>query len=144
MQNHKELLIWQNAIELTNIIYTITKKFPKTEIYGITNQMQRAATSIASNIAEGAGKLSPKEFRQFIHTALSSAKELDTQLIISKNQNYITETEYNEISTEIDILSRQLVKFSKHLQQKSIPITKSKISQSPPPNQPNTPPTSKK
>jgi four helix bundle protein len=118
MQDHKKLFIWQRAIELTSQIYKITKKFPKQETYGIVNQMQRSSTSIASNIAEGAGKLSPKEFLQFIHTAISSSKELDTQIIISKNQDYITEPEYEKLTAQIDFLIRQLIKFSKHLQQK--------------------------
>jgi four helix bundle protein len=80
-----DLLVWQRAIELTTGIYRLTDGFPKAEIYGLTSQMRRASVSVASNIAEGCGRGSKKEFCQFLTMARGSNCELQTQLIIAAN-----------------------------------------------------------
>jgi four helix bundle protein len=82
-----DLLVWQRAIELTTDVYRLTEGFPKTEIYGLTSQMRRAAVSVASNIAEGCGRGSKREFTQFLTIARGSNCELQTQLIIAANLN---------------------------------------------------------
>lgn len=86
--DHKELNVWKESVEMVTDIYNITKKFPKEEQFGLTNQIRRAAVSIPSNIAEGAARNSNKEFRQFLYIALGSLSELETQLIISNNLNF--------------------------------------------------------
>jgi four helix bundle protein len=83
MKSHKDLDVWKAAITLAKNIYKGTAAFPKEEIFGMTAQMRRCSISIASNIAEGAARQGNKEFIQFLHIALGSAAELETQLIIA-------------------------------------------------------------
>ena len=80
--------VWKKSIQFVKKIYEITSKFPDTEKYGLTNQMRRCAVSVPSNIAEGAGRNSKKEFKQFLYISLGSISELETQLIISTELNY--------------------------------------------------------
>ncbi len=83
-QNFRDLVVWQRAIELTVCIYKLTAAFPKDELYGLNSQMRRASVSVASNIAEGRGRLNPAEFRQFLGIAQGSIFELKTQLIVAR------------------------------------------------------------
>ena len=87
MKSHKDLDVWRLAVDLATDVYEVTKSFLKEVQYGMVTQMRRSAISIASNIAEGAARRSSKEFRQFIHIALGSASELDTQLEIATRVN---------------------------------------------------------
>ena len=87
MKSHKDLDVWRLAVDLATDVYDVTKTFPKEERYGMVTQMRRSAISIARNIAEGAARQGNKEFRQFIHIALGSASELDTQLEIAMRVN---------------------------------------------------------
>lgn len=80
---HKDLKVWQEAMGLAKEIYTLTKKFPKEEIYGLSSQMRRAAVSVPSNIAEGAARSSHREFTQFLYIALGSLSELETQWLLA-------------------------------------------------------------
>lgn len=89
MQNYKDLKVWEKAHEFTLRIYEITKLYPKEEIYGLTNQLRRAASSIPANIAEGCGKFSQPDFAKFLNIALGSANEVEYFLILSKDLNYI-------------------------------------------------------
>ena len=82
-QDFHELTVWQRAIDLTVCIYALTRKFPKEETYGLTSQLRRAAVSVASNIAEGRGRLNHAEFRQFLGIALGSTFEIQTQLVVA-------------------------------------------------------------
>ena len=84
-QSFRDLTVWQRAVELATCIYQVTAQFPRSEIYGLTSQLRRAAVSVASNIAEGAGRGSKKEFKQFLQMARGSNCELQTQLIIASN-----------------------------------------------------------
>lgn len=90
MHNLKELKIWNKAIELSVLVYKATADFPKEETYGLTSQIRRSVVSISSNISEGAGRNSNKEFLHFLGIANGSAYELQTQLIISNKLNLIT------------------------------------------------------
>ena len=83
-QDIRHLMVWQKAIDLTVVSYTLTRKFPKEEIFGLTSQMRRAAVSVASNIAEGRGRLNAAEFSQFLGLAQGSLFEFITQLVVSK------------------------------------------------------------
>jgi len=103
---HKNLDAWKEAIKLTIEIYTLTKSFPKEELYGITNQIRRSAVSIPSNIAEGCARQTAKETIQFLHIALGSAAELETQLIIANNLNYINEHEFESLLEKLYAISR--------------------------------------
>src|SRR5271165_4285467 len=87
-QHYRDLLVWQKAIELVTDIYRVTREFPKDELYGLTSQLRRASVSIPSNIAEGQGRLTRGEFRQFLGHAKGSICEVETQLIIAHNLGY--------------------------------------------------------
>ena len=84
MKTYNDLEIWKKGVDFVVKVYDITKSFPKDEIYGITNQMRRAAVSIPSNIAEGSGRNSNKEFVHFLYISYGSCLELETQILISE------------------------------------------------------------
>lgn len=86
---HTKLDVWKKAMEYTYDLYKLTAKFPETEKYSLTNQIRRCAVSIPSNIAEGAGRYSNKEFARYLHIAMGSIAELETQLLISADLKYI-------------------------------------------------------
>ena len=89
-KSFKDLIVWQKAFKLVLEVYKISNGFPKTEIYGITQQMRRAAVSIPSNIAEGYGRKHKAEYRQFLSMAYGSLPELETQYLISIDLEYIS------------------------------------------------------
>jgi four helix bundle protein len=93
LKTHKDLQVWSQSINLVKNIYTITDKFPNSEIYGLTNQIRRAAVSIPSNIAEGAGRNSTKEFLQCLYISVGSLAELETQLILAVEIGYVKQIE---------------------------------------------------
>jgi four helix bundle protein len=104
MKSYKNLIVWQKSIELVERIFLLTKAFPTSETYGLTSQMKRAAISIPSNIAEGYGRKSHKEYLQFYAISYGSALELETQLIIARKLAFITNDTYlknNNLLTEI-------------------------------------------
>jgi four helix bundle protein len=113
MKTHKDLLVWQKSIDLVTEIYKITKGFPKEEIYGITSQIRRSSVSVPSNIAEGAGRKSDKEFKQFLFIALGSLSELETQIIIAKNLEYINQDINDKIIIDIIALIKMISSFIK-------------------------------
>ena len=90
MNQYRNLKVWQKAVDLATEVYRATGSFPKEETYGLTSQIRRCVVSIASNIAEGAGRSHEKEFSQFLSIAYGSAYELETQLIIARNLKYLT------------------------------------------------------
>ena len=108
MKTHKDLKVWNNSINFVTKVYTITNDFPKEELFSITSQIRRAAVSIASNIAEGAARTSKKEFLNFLSIALGSASELETQIIISKNLNYIKLEDYNIFINELNEIQKMI------------------------------------
>jgi four helix bundle protein len=112
INTHKDLDVWKNSIIFVSKIYEITGNFPKEEIYGIVSQMRRAAISIPSNIAEGAGRNHKKEFVQFLYIALGSLSELETQLIIAQNLKFFND---NNIFEPLIIIRHQLLSLIKSL-----------------------------
>jgi len=115
MRNYKNFEVWKEGLDLVSIVYRITKSFSKTEIYGLQNQMRRAAVSISSNIAEGSSRNSDKEFKRFLEIALGSLFELDTQLIMSKKLNFISQKDYLELSEDVNKEQRKLISFINRL-----------------------------
>ena len=83
IRSHRDLIVWQKAMDLVTTVYRLTENFPKSELYGLTSQMRRAAVSIPANIAEGQGRRLPGEFLQFLANARGSLLELDTHLEIA-------------------------------------------------------------
>lgn len=113
MNNYKELKIWQKSMDLVEKVYKITSNFPIEEKFGLISQIQRCAVSIPSNIAEGAGRNSNKEFRNFLGIANGSANELNTQLLLSIRIGYVKEEDLDEIFnlvTEIQKMNFTLIK----------------------------------
>lgn len=109
--NFRKLMIWTEAIELVKETYSITKKFPKTETYSLISQIQRSAVSIPSNIAEGTSKSTNKHFLQYLETALGSAFEWETQLIIAFEINYISENTFKHLENKIQIIQGMITRF---------------------------------
>ena len=97
MKTHKDLFVWQKAMEIVEKIYGITEKMPKSELYGLTNQIRKSAVSIPPNIAEGAARNSDKEIAQFLYIALGSAAELETQLLLAERLEFIKQAPANEL-----------------------------------------------
>jgi len=93
VRDYRDLLVWQKGVAFVKDIYLATKRFPSDERFGLTDQMRRAAVSIPSNIAEGHARQHRKEFRQFLHITLGSLAELDTQLTVARDLEYISEEE---------------------------------------------------
>ena len=116
MNNFRELIVWQKSINLVVAIYEITKEYPKEEKFNLVSQMQRAATSIPSNIAEGAGRNTNALFKQFLTISIGSAHELETQIIISKKLEYINEDSYNDIIGEFSGIQKMIYALHSSLQ----------------------------
>ncbi len=108
IKNFKDLKIWQKGIRLAKEVYLITDDFPSKETYGIVSQMRRAAVSISSNIAEGFMRKHNKEYKQFLYIALGSMVELETQIILSEQLNFLENEECNSIKANIDELNKMI------------------------------------
>jgi four helix bundle protein len=89
VRSYRELIAWKKSMDLTEAIYTATRDWPKDEVYGLTNQIRRAAVSIPSNIAEGQGRFSPKEFMHYLIIAHGSLLEVETQALIGQRLGYL-------------------------------------------------------
>jgi len=118
MKSHKDLDVWKRSVDLVTTIYKHSKNFPKDEIYGLTNQIRRAAVSVPSNIAEGAARKSSKEFVQYLYIALGSIAELETQILIGKNLNYLLEDEFNLFQKEITEIRKMILGLIRFLSNK--------------------------
>jgi four helix bundle protein len=114
-RSYRDLRVWKEAVEFVKDVYVLTSRFPANEIYGLTSQIRRAAVSIPSNIAEGQGRNSPKEFRQFLGIALGSIGELETQLIISGKIEYLSQNELSPLLNRLDDFRKMLKSLSKSL-----------------------------
>ena len=108
IKSYKELIVWQKSIMLVKRIYILTENFPKTEVFGIAAQMRRSAISIPSNIAEGYGRRSHKEYLQFYAIAYGSALELETQLVISIELKFRSNKEFIETEALLNEVIKML------------------------------------
>lgn len=108
IKSYKDLIVWQKAIKLVKEVFIITDKFPRAELYGIISQMRRAAIAVPSNIAEGYGRKSAKEYAQFYSIAYGSALELETQIIISKELKFTALENFIKADMLLDEVSRML------------------------------------
>ncbi|MDR0507354.1 MAG: four helix bundle protein [Dysgonamonadaceae bacterium] len=109
MVTHKDLIVWKKAMLLVTLLYQLTKSFPKDELYGLVAQMRRAAVSIPSNIAEGHGRCSDKELVRFLFISLGSSSELETQIIISNNLNFLSNEDYLKLLKLNEEIRKMLV-----------------------------------
>lgn len=114
--HHRNLEAWKESIKFVTEIYEITKTFPKEELWGLTSQIRRAAVSIPSNIAEGCGRTSSKETVRFMDITLGSIAEVETQLIIAKNLEYIDSNELIDKLSKINALVQGIKKYLSKLE----------------------------
>ena len=107
-RNFREYSVWKEAVDYATFVYEVTAKLPWFEKKGLCDQLQRAAVSISSNIAEGAARPSDADFAHFLDFSLGSAFEVETQLMIAKNVGYLDEAHYNELISKLSSIERQL------------------------------------
>lgn len=115
VRSYQDLEVWQRAMDLAETIHTLTQHFPKAELYGLTSQLRRAATSVPSNIAEGSCKRSTKEFMRFVNIASGSIAEIETQLMLAARYGYVSSTDLHSILQDAEIIGRMLTKLHQSL-----------------------------
>ena len=108
MRSHKDLEVWQKAVDFAASVYSATRTFPEDEKFGLTSQLRRASVSIASNIAEGAARAGQKEFLHYLSVAAGSASEVATQLLIAQKVGFCTPAELTSLAQEVDLISKML------------------------------------
>jgi len=118
MNNFKELTVWKKSISLVKDIYLLTKKFPKEELFALTQQIRKATISIPSNIAEGSGRNSETDNMRFIDIANGSAFEVETQLILAFELGYITKEEFEKTHNDLIEIEKMLYSFRRSKQKK--------------------------
>ena len=108
MRNYRDLQTWNKAHNLTLELYKLSRHFPKEEIYGLTSQLRRAASSIGANLAEGCGRQSNPEFARFVRISMGSASELDYHLLLSRDLGFIENTTYDRVSKGLTEVRKML------------------------------------
>ena len=111
MHNFRELRIWKDSMEIAKMVHELIFKFPKEEKFALAQQINRCSVSIPSNIAEGAGRKTKKDFAHFISIAIGSSFELETQLLLSGEFNYINKEILADVILKITTLQRMMNKF---------------------------------
>ncbi len=119
-QHFKDLIAWQKTMDRANAVYDVTDAFPKRETYSLTDQIRRAAVSIPSNIAEGQAHYSNREFLHFLRHSRGSLAELETQILIARKRNYLSEPQAAEILRSSDEVSRILSGLINSLKEKIV------------------------
>lgn len=109
MQNYKDLRVWSKSHELTLKVYSLTKSFPKDEIYALTSQLRRASSSIPANIAEGCGKNTANDFARFLNISLGSANETEYFILLSKDLGYLAIEDYDALNKLINEIKAMLI-----------------------------------
>ena len=107
-KDYTDLEVWQECRKLTNLIYGLTKLFPKEEQFGLINQIRRGAVSVSSNIAEGCGRQTAKDTINFLHISRGSLYEVETQCFVALDQNYISKEQFDDIFKTIQVCKRLL------------------------------------
>lgn len=116
MHNYKELKIWQKSIDLVENVFQLIADFPNSEKYGLIDQIKRSAISVPSNIAEGTGRNSNKDFGRFLSISKRIFNELNTQLIISNRLNFISNDKLNKLEKDINEIHKMIYKFNQGLE----------------------------
>ena len=107
-RNYRELIVWQEGIKLAKAVYKLTEKFPRQETYALADQIRRAVVSVPSNIAEGQARKAPGDFRRFLHIALGSLAEVDTQLVLAQEFGYVSKEDIDVLDEQIQGLRKRL------------------------------------
>lgn len=117
MATYRDLLIWQKSMTLVTEIYSITKNFPREEVYGLTSQIRRSSISIPSNIAEGYGREGNKDYLKFLNIATASLFEMQTQLEIAFNLGFVNEIQFNKTYQNSREIERMISAFSRKIKE---------------------------
>jgi len=115
MKDFKRLKVWQKGIKLVVEVYKSSKSFPSEELYGLTSQMRRSAISIPSNVAEGSGRNSDKDFHRFLDISLGSSFELETQIIIAHELEFLSDNTFSELSEKVQEEQKMITGLQKTL-----------------------------
>jgi four helix bundle protein len=118
LKDFRTLVVWQKAHTLTLAVYRATAEFPKEEVYGITSQTRRAASSIPANIAEGCGRDGDTELARFFQIAMGSASELEYHLLLARDLGFLADVPYTQLDRDTTEVKRMLATFIQKLRQK--------------------------
>ncbi|MEO1074764.1 MAG: four helix bundle protein [Bacteroidota bacterium] len=118
IESYTDLLVWQRAMDLVDSVYAVTRSFPKSEQFGLTAQVRRAVVSIPSNIAEGWGRPSRKDFLRFLYIARGSLYEVETQLRIAKRQGFVHGDDLTGMLSQAETLSKMLLGLTRSLEKR--------------------------
>ena len=113
MKDFRQLKVWEKSHQLALAVYKATKEFPKEELYGLTSQIRRSSMSIPTNIAEGCGGNTDKEFARFLQIAMGSASETEYQLILARDLNFLPNDSYEQLHNEVEEVKRMLASLLK-------------------------------
>jgi four helix bundle protein len=108
LQSYRDLVVWQKAVDLAELGYRLTEQFPQREMYGLSSQIRRAGVSVASNIAEGYGRGSRREYVQFLAIAQGSLKELETQIILAERLTFTSASQAKRMLGDCDVIGKML------------------------------------
>jgi len=115
MKDVRQLKVWEKSHQLALAVYKSTKEFPKEELYGLTSQIRRSSMSIPTNIAEGCGRNTDKEFARFLQIAMGSASETEYQLILARDLGFLANDSYEQLHNEVEEVKRMLASLLKTL-----------------------------
>jgi four helix bundle protein len=115
MKDFRQLKVWEKSHQLALAVYKATKDFPKEELYGLTSQIRRSSMSIPTNIAEGCGRNTDKEFARFLQIAMGSASETEYQLILARDLGFLSQDSYGALQNEVEEVKRMLASLLKTL-----------------------------
>ena len=115
MRDFHKLGIWQRSHQLTLDVYKMSKSFPKDELFGLKSQIRRAASSIPTNIAEGCGRASNKDFAHFLQIAIGSASEVEYELLLAHDLEYINDEAFNKLTSETIAIRKMIIKYQSEL-----------------------------
>jgi four helix bundle protein len=120
IRDYRDLIVWKEAMEIAELVYSLTRAFPSEEMFGLTSQMRRAAVSIPSNIAEGFGRAQRKLFIQFLRVAQGSLKELETQTLLSGRIGLLPSDQVTELTSRYERLGKRFVQFTRSLERSGV------------------------
>lgn len=115
IRDYRDLIVWQEAMDIAEVVYAVTRTFPREEAFGLSSQMRRAAVSIPSNIAEGFGRAQRRSFIQFLRVAQRSLKELETQAMLASRVGYVAQSELADLLQRCERLGQRMVQFVRSL-----------------------------
>jgi four helix bundle protein len=118
VQSYRDLTVWQKAVALVVEVYSLTRQFPREELYGLTSQLRKAAVSVSSNIAEGSGRGTTKDLQNFLSMARGSVKEVESEILVSIRLGFVSDEQAKRALALTDEISRMLVRLRAALSRK--------------------------